>query len=315
MGGQTGDQATGRFEGMDASAVVVLEFLAAVGVPIEEGSPQAARDMYEATRASAEPEDLTGLTVEHRAVAGVPCIVTTPEGDGPFPVLVWAHGGGWTIGTADLSQPTAVRLARSVGCAVVNVDYRLAPEFPFPAALDDLSGVCASVLAGDLGPALDTSRVAVGGDSAGGNLSAVVSAVVPGLCHQVLVYPSTDMTLSFPSVAANGEGKLLTSAAMAWFRGHYLVGVDVRDPRVSPLFADDATVAALPAATFVLAGHDPLHDEGLAYAERLGGAGVPVEVHSFPGQIHGFFSLGALIPEAVEAAELVEASLRQAFSG
>ena len=177
-----------------------------------------------------------------------------------------------------------------------------------------MSGVCASVLAGDLGPTLDTSRVAVGGDSAGGNLSAVVSAVVPGLCHQVLVYPSTDMTLSFPSITANGEGKLLTSAAMAWFRGHYLVDVDVRDTRVSPLFADDTTIAALPAATFVLAGHDPLHDEGLAYAERLEAAGVPVEVHSFPGQIHGFFSLGAVVPEAVEAAELVAASLRTAFS-
>jgi acetyl esterase len=303
------------YEGMDESAAAVLEFLAAVGVPIEQGSPQAAREMYEATRASAEPEDLAGLVVEHRDVAGVPCIVTTPEGDGPFPVLVWVHGGGWTIGTADIVQPTAVRLARSVGCAVVNVDYSLAPEFPFPVALDEVAGVCASVLAGDLGPTLDTSRVAVGGDSAGGNLSAVVGAEVPGLCHQVLVYPSTDMTLSFPSITANGEGKLLTSAAMAWFRSHYLVGVDVRDPRVSPLFADDSTVAALPPATFVLAGHDPLHDEGLAYAERLEAAGVPVEVHSFPGQIHGFFSLGAIVPEAVQAAELVAASLRTAFSG
>ena len=302
------------YEGMDESAAAVLEFLAAVGVPIEEGSPQAAREMYEATRASAEPEDLAGLVVEHRDVAGVPCIVTTPEGDGPFPVLVWVHGGGWTIGTADIVQPTAVRLARSVGCTVVNVDYSLAPEFPFPVALDEVAGVCASVLAGDLGPTLDTSRVAVGGDSAGGNLSAVVSAVVPGLCHQVLVYPSTDMTLSFPSITANGEGKLLTSAAMAWFRGHYLVDVDVRDPRVSPVFADDTTVAALPAATVVLAGHDPRQDEGLAYAERLEAAGVPVEVHSFPGQIHGFFSLGAVVPEAVEAAELVAASLRTAFS-
>ena len=304
-----------QFEGMDESAAAVLEFLAAVGVPIEEGSPQAAREMYEATRASAEPEDLTGLVVEHRDVAGVPCIVTAPEGDGPFPVVVWVHGGGWTIGTADIVQPTAVRLARSVGCVVVNVDYRLAPEFPFPAALEDVTGVCASVLAGDLGPSLDTTRVAVGGDSAGGNLSAVVSATVPGLRHQVLVYPSTDMTLSFPSVRANGEGKLLTAAAMAWFRGHYLVDVDVRDPRVSPLYADDATVAELPPATFVLAGHDPLHDEGLAYAERLQAAGVPVEVHSFPGQIHGFFSLGAVVPEAVEAAELVAASLRTSFAG
>ena len=312
MGDQAGEQ---QFEGMDASAAAVLEFLAAVGVPIEEGSPQAAREMYEATRASAEPEDLTGLVVEHRDVAGVPCIVTTPEGDGPFPVLVWAHGGGWTIGTADIVQPTATRFARDVGCVVVNVDYRLAPEHPFPAALDDVTGVCTAVLAGDLGPTADTSRVAVGGDSAGGNLSAVASAMVPGLCHQVLVYPSTDMTLSFPSITTNGEGKLLTAAAMAWFRGHYLVDVDVRDPRVSPLWADDATVADLPAATFVLAGHDPLHDEGQAYAERLAAAGVPVEVHAFPGQIHGFFSLGALVPEAVEAAGLVAGSLRTAFSG
>ena len=310
MGEQMGEQ----FEGMDASAAGVLEFLAAVGVPIEEGSPQVAREMYAATRASGGPDDLTGLVVEHREVADVPCIVTTPEGDGPFPVLVWAHGGGWTIGTADIVQPTATRFARDVGCVVVNVDYSLAPEHPFPVALDEVAGVCASVLAGDLGAVADASRVAVGGDSAGGNLSAVVSAQVSGLCHQVLVYPSTDMTLSFPSITANGEGKLLTSAAMAWFRGHYLVGVDVRDPRVSPLWADDATVAALPPATFVLAGHDPLHDEGQAYAERMAAAGVPVEVHSFPGQIHGFFSLGAVVPEANDAAELVAASLRRAFA-
>jgi len=228
---------------------------------------------------------------------------------------VFFHGGGWVIGDLNSHDGVCRSLANKSGHAILAVDYRLAPEHKFPAAFDDCAAALKWAHANAAALGIDNSRIAVGGDSAGGNLAAVVSALVPGLCHQLLVYPSTDMTLSFPSITANGEGKLLTSAAMAWFRGHYLVDVDVRDPRVSPLFADDATVAALPAATFVLAGHDPLHDEGLAYAERLGAAGVPVEVHSFPGQIHGFFSLGALIPEAVEAAELVEASLRQAFSG
>ncbi len=301
-------------EPLDESAAAVLELLAAVGVPIEEGTPEQAREMYEATRSGAPPPDLTGLDVVHRELAGVPCVVTVPAAAGPHPVLVWVHGGGWTIGSADLAQPVAVALARSAGCAVVNVDYRLAPEHPFPAGLDDVVGVCTSVLAGELGPSVDTARVAVGGDSAGGNLSAVVSALVPGLCHQVLVYPSTDMTLSFPSVVANGEGKLLTAGAMAWFRSHYLVDVDLRDPRVSPLYADQGTVAALPPASFVLAGHDPLHDEGQAYADLLAAAGVPVAVHAFPGQIHGFFALGALVPEAGRAADLVAADLRRAFA-
>ncbi|MFM7064027.1 MAG: alpha/beta hydrolase [Actinomycetes bacterium] len=300
---------------LDTSAAAVLELLAAVGLPIEDGTPEQARAMYEATRSGAPPDDLTGLTVTRRDVAGVPCVVTVPEGVGPHPVLVWVHGGGWTIGSADLAQPVALGLARDAGCAVVNVDYRLAPEDPFPAGLDDVTAVCAAVRDGALGADVDPRRVAVGGDSAGGNLSAVVSSLVPGLCHQVLVYPSTDMTLSFPSVQANGEGKLLTAAAMTWFRTHYLVGVDRRDPRVSPLYAEPATVAALPPATVVLAGHDPLHDEGQAYAALLSAADVPVEVHAFPGQIHGFFSLGALVPEAGLAARLVAADLRRAFAG
>ncbi|MFM7070078.1 MAG: alpha/beta hydrolase, partial [Actinomycetes bacterium] len=215
---------------LDPSAAAVLELLAAAGAPpLETLEPSTARDLYAAMGGG--PVDDTGLRVVQRDIAGVPCVVTRPDDDEVRPVLVWLHGGGWVIGSAALSQPVVCGVARTAGCVVVNVDYRLAPEHPFPAALHDVAGVIGSIRDGVLGVAADSGRVAIGGDSAGGNLSAVTAAEVPGLVHQVLVYPSTDMTLSHDSLRRNGTGKLLTESVMRWFRSLYLVDVEATDPR------------------------------------------------------------------------------------
>nr|WP_239013500.1 alpha/beta hydrolase [Streptomyces sioyaensis] len=253
---------------------------------------------------------------EDAVANGVPVKLYWPEGEGPHPVLIWIHGGGWTVGSAAASDATARDLSRLAGYLVVSVDYRLAPEHPFPAAVEDVRAVATWVSSeiGVLGG--DTTRMAVGGDSAGANLSAVLANELPGTFGlQALVYPATDLTHPFPSYEENGEGLLLTKDALAWFQGHYLgEDADPRDPRVSPLYADAATLAAAPPALVITAGYDPLRDEGEAYAQRLREAGVTVEQVRYEGQIHGFFSMPAAIPTAREAIERVTSALRRAWA-
>jgi acetyl esterase len=298
---------------LDPAAQVMLDVIAAEGhPPVEEMTADEARATFAPlTLLQGEaPED---VGVEPREIAGVPCEVITPPGEGARPVLIWIHGGGWVVGTAAESTVTCQRLAVGAGCIVVNVDYRLAPEHPFPAAPDDCTAVARWVLdhAAELGG--DPARVAIGGDSAGGNLSAVVANEVPGLVFQLLVYPATDLTFSSPSIDENGDGYLLTKAAMEWFTGHYLCGADPKDPRCSPLHADDTAVAAAPPAHVITAEFDPLRDEGEAYAARLTEAGVAATVTRYDGQIHAFFTLPAMLPSAVPAQAEAIAALRAAF--
>jgi acetyl esterase len=247
-----------------------------------------------------------------RAVAGTTGLILPG-------ILVWFHGGGWVIGDLESADGTARQLANRSGAIVVSVDYRLAPEHPFPAGPDDSWAALAWVA--DHGAELggDPTRLAVGGDSAGGNLAAVVAvrardAGAPALAHQLLVYPATDLTLSHDSIDENGRGYLLTKRAMTWFTDLYL-GADgnAKDPMASPLFTDD--LSGLPPATVLTAGYDPLRDEGEAYAEALRAAGVPVDLTRYDTMIHGFFSLGALTP--VAAGALVEAAgiLQTALAG
>lgn len=303
---------------VDPSAQQVLTLLDDLGgMRLEAMAPQEARDAYALLGVVRDEEMADVASVEEREIAGVPCRVVTPRGSGsgPLPVLIWLHGGGWVIGSAELSLPTARSLAAGAECVVVSVDYRLGPEHRFPAAPDDCAAVARWVLANAAELGGDPSCIAIGGDSAGGNLSAVVALEVPGLVAQILVYPATDLTMSHSSIEENGEGYLLTRAAMDWFAEHYLGDADPKDPRVSPLFAGLDSLAGAPPAHVVTAEYDPLRDEGEAYADRLREVGVKVTGTRYAGQIHGFFTMGALIPTSEQALAEAVAVLRDAFGG
>lgn len=251
------------------------------------------------------------------SAAGVRSVVYVPDGEGPFPVLVYIHGGGFVIGSPESHAPTCRELAVRAGCLVVSLDYRMGPEHKAPAAVEDSIAATKWVIehAGELGG--DPTRIAVGGDSAGGNLAALVAVALPGqLVSQVLIYPAVDLTGSFPSVETNGDGYFLTKADMEWFMGHYLADASVKpdEPLVSPWFADDAALASTCPALVITAEFDPLLDEGEAYAERLAALGVPTTLRRFDGMIHAFFGMTMILPQADEANQLVADHLREAFS-
>ena len=296
-----------------------LDLLASSGSPaITDLQPDAARALMANLRGGARAVEVHA--VHDRTVPGpagaVPVRVYCPPGDGPFPALVWFHGGGWVLGSIDESDPVARGLSVAADCVVISVGYRLAPEHPFPAGLDD----CVAALrwcadhAGELG--IDGDRLAVGGDSAGGNLAAAAAMVArdtggPPLRLQVLVYPVTDFDVTTPSMVDNAEGYLLTRDAMQWFYDHYTDPSQRDDPRAAPLRATE--LAGLPPALVLTAEFDPLRDEGEAYARRLVDAGVDATVSRYDGMIHGFLGMTALCDRAVEAEAEVGAALRVAF--
>jgi acetyl esterase len=247
--------------------------------------------------------------VEDLDVEGVPIRLYAPSGADGTPIVVYFHGGGWVIGSLDTHDGLARALANRSGCRVAAVHYRLAPEHRFPAAVDD----CWTVTRWAFGQA---SRVAVAGDSAGGNLAAVMAlrardAGLP-LAHQALVYPVIDHRFDTPSYAANADGYGLTQAGMRWYWDHYLGGADGADPDASPLRAE--SVAGVAPALVMVCGLDPLRDEGVAYAERLRAAGVPVEVSEYRDMIHGFLRMSAVIDRSREAQNEVGLALRAALT-
>jgi acetyl esterase len=231
--------------------------------------------------------------------------------------LVFFHGGGWVVGSIESHDRLCRVLAEEASTVVVSIDYRLAPEHRFPAGVNDAVASTRWVLANAATLGLDPAKIAVGGDSAGGNLSALVAlalrddALRPAF--QLLLYPATDLTRSFPSHALFADGFFLSAGAIAWYLDHYLgPGADPKDPRASPLFAPDVSRVA---PAFVLtAGFDPLRDEGAAYAEKLERAGVTVEYLQVDGQVHGFLMLGGALREAAETVYLVARRLRAALS-
>ena len=244
-------------------------------------------------------------------------IYLAPGVDGPQPVTVFFHGGGWTIGDIEIYDKACRSLVVASGAAVVSVDYRLAPEHRFPAAAEDAYAATVWVAehAAELG--LDAGRMAVAGDSAGGNLAAVVAqsardAGGPALVHQLLIYPATDAVGHYPSGLENAEGYFLTDVDIRWFGAQYLSSPeDARDPRFSPLLADD--LAGLPPATVITAEYDPLRDQGRAYAAALEKAGVEVEDRLEPGMVHGFWSMKGVVDAVAVSYAVAGERLRGAF--
>ncbi|CAM5795776.1 alpha/beta hydrolase [Rhizobacter fulvus] len=237
--------------------------------------------------------------------------------DAALPVLVYYHGGGWVIGDLDTHDTLCRELANGAGCAVVAVDYRMGPEHPFPAAVDDCVAATRWVHAHAAELHVDATRLAVGGDSAGGNLAAVVSLTVRDggdlpIAFQLLIYPATDQRRGHASHTENAQGYLLTRDTMDYFTGHYIRDrAQYTDWRASPLLHED--LGRLPPALVLTAGFDPLRDEGKAYAERLTAAGNRASYVCFDRQIHGFVTMGKVLDEANTAVALCAAELRRAF--
>jgi acetyl esterase len=224
------------------------------------------------------------------------------------------HGGGWTIGDVDTHDVLCRSLCQQAGVVVLSVDYRLAPEHPFPAAFHDTLSAFRWAVEQAKMLGIDPARMAVGGDSAGGNLAAAAAlalrseAVAPA--YQLLIYPATDMNMRHPSHTSNGQGYLLTRPVMDWFSKNYLPNIaDRNDWRASPLLAAD--LAHLPPALVLTAGFDPLCDEGLAYADALSTAGVATEYVCFERQIHGFITMGRVLREAAAAIDVCAGALRR----
>lgn len=291
-----------------------LRALAALGGPlIQDSSPTDFR-AWNATRP--RPAGPALHEVRDMDAGGIPCRLYRPSAATDLGLLVHIHGGGWVIGTLDSYDAVCRSLAARSGMAVLSVDYRLAPEHPWPAAVED--ALCAVRWAwenaGDLG--VDPDRIAVGGDSAGGNLAAIVAQQRPvPLRFQLLVYPATDMTRSLPSHAENSRGPILDVHAMDWFIGHYIPdGKHHRDELASPLHAPDALMDGLPPALVITAQYDPLRDEGEAYGERINRHGGTASVVRFNGMFHGFWAMQHLLDDADHAHDMAAAALRRALA-
>ncbi len=288
------------------------------GPKISDLSPAEGREMYKVMR-PVNPELPIGR-VEDRTIPGpageIPVRIYHPTGDGPHPMLVNFHGGGWVIGDLDTADSACRSLAEAASCIVVSVDYRLAPEHPYPAAVED--AYAATVWAAAEADALGSNgKLAVGGESAGGNLAAVVSQMArddngPAIHFQLLAYPVVDHDLSRPSYTENGEGYLLEKDTMVWFWDTYCPDPGQRsEAAASPLLAD--SLAGLPPALVITAQYDPLRDEGNAYAEALQAAGNQAELRCFDGLVHDFLATAALFPSSKAAFDEVAAALKAAL--
>jgi acetyl esterase len=298
-----------------------LTRMAAAGTPpLERQSVEEARRLHAASAATLHGPPVAVAGVDDRTIPGpagdLAVRVYTPHGEPPFPIVVWFHGGGWVVGTLDTYDTICRALAAAVPAVVVAVDYRLAPEHRYPAAVEDAyaATLWASRNAAELGGT--QQRLAVAGDSAGGNLAAVVALGArdrggPAIGFQLLVYPITDVGMDTASYRENADGYHLTAAGMRWYWDHYLGGADGTAPDASPLRA--AFFGALPPALVITADHDPLRDEGEAYAARLRAAGVPAAVSRYPGMVHGFFRWRTVTPAADACLQEAAAAVRAAL--
>jgi acetyl esterase len=311
---------------LDLFAQRVLDLIRESGrPPYETLQPNAARALYRAARFVLQPDPAEVAEVRDLSAPGLAGPVNLrlyrargTRADDVLPALVFFHGGGWVLGDLDSHDRVCRTVANAAGSAVIAVEYRLAPEDKFPAAVEDSIGATEWIAANAASLGIDATRLAVGGDSAGGTLAAVVAIAArdrggPALHLQVLVYPATDLALDLDSHRRFTSDLPLTHATMVWFRDLYLrTEADRTDWRASPLRAADHR--NLPPAFVVTAGFDPLRDEGDAYARRLAEGGAVVAHHCCESQIHGFLTMGRIIPEAHTLVAQIGAALRQAFA-
>lgn len=306
----------------------MLAVLESMGTPsMASGTPETARQGFRALTVDLRSPDAVvpvAATEDVRfpgPAGDLAARVYRPEAPGPVPTILFIHGGGFVIGDIDTHDNQCRTICCEVGAVVLSVGYRLSPEAPFPAALED----CVAALtwtaehADELGG--DPDRLAIAGDSAGGNLAAVTTRLArdagrPSLAAQLLIYPGTDFRddddSRYPSREQNADGYFLTSEDLRWFSSHYVGTADRMDPRLSPLLAED--LAGLPPSVVVTAEYDPLRDEGEAYAGALEQAGVPVTRVRYEGLIHGFFDLAAISPAAAGAVRETCAELKRLLS-
>jgi acetyl esterase len=308
---------------LDQQTKALMDAMQAGGMALEfeKMSPVQARQamdqMGAMTRGTAEPV----AKVEDRSIPGpesqIPVRIYVPEGTPPFPVLVFYHGGGWVIGNLDSHDALCRGLTNAVGCVTVSVDYRLAPEAKFPAAAEDCYVATRWVAENAAALGCDARRLAVGGDSAGGNLAAVVPLMArdrggPAIAFQALLYPVTDGSMETGSYHELADGFFLTKGAMAWFWDHYARNdADRSHPYAAPINATD--LRGLPPALVITAEFDPLRDEGEAYAAKLLAAGVPVTCTRYDGTIHGFVSMAEQLDQGKKAVAQTVVALKTAF--
>jgi acetyl esterase len=292
--------------------------------PYSEVPPAVARRFYRDVRGALTPDPPAVESVQLLIAPGpggpVPVRAYRPKGAGRdevLPALVYFHGGGWVIGDLDTHDVVCRTLANGARCAVFSVEYRKAPESPFPAAVEDCFSALSFVFSNSKSLKVNSKQIAVGGDSAGGNLATVVAMLArdaggPSLSFQLLIYPGVDNRMGHASIETNGEGYLLTKKSMHYFRGHYLPNpADWHDWRASPLLAK--SLAGLPPAFVMTAGFDPLRDEGRAYSERLKQEGVSTEYREYADMVHGFITMGRALDTANTALEDCAQALQRAW--
>jgi acetyl esterase len=308
---------------LDPQAKALLDAIAKAGrIPYDQITPPVARAQFaELCRRTRKPCDWDVAASDHEVPgpAGsrsarlyVPC----EAGDAVLPTLLYFHGGGWCIGDIETHDSACRQLAHAAQCAVLSLDYRLAPEHPFPAAVEDCFAALRFVAAEGRSLGLDPTRLAVGGDSAGGNLAAVVAILArdAGIAvgAQILFYPATDFSVDYPSRQDYAAGFLLTRESTDWFGGHYVDPCHHEDWRASPLRATD--LRGLPPAIVIVGACDMLYDESRAYAEALAAAGNAVSLKVYPGMIHGFLTMGGVIAAADTAIAQAAQFLKGVFA-
>jgi acetyl esterase len=310
---------------LDPDTQIVLDMIRLAGrPPFETLTPAEAREAYANSRKVLQPprEDVaeTRDTTIPGPLGDIPLRLYRPSGTDAsdvLPALVYYHGGGWLLGDLDSHDVACRRFANAARCRVISVDYRMAPEHKFPAAVDDCAAATRWVVEQAASLGVDPAKVAVGGDSAGGNLAAVMAlmardGVLPPVVFQLLIYPATDMMMTTASSQTVTSGVPLTSATMRWFIDHYMrEAEDARDWRASPLRAADLSGVAQ--ALVLTCAYDPLCDEGIAYARRLEREGVRTVHLHFSDQTHGFMSMGRIIRAADVAIDMMAGSLRKAL--